>query len=279
MMETRNYRKIKAILEHTSASFTEWKPWQGAFSISNNYPTRNSIELTLLNRSTNHCICGHRCGKLTRKIGMLSIADSTPDTLLDEAQKAQNERSKLALSDSYLEASLVPYFKDDKFILVGKTCVQHFNGTNTPRQRTIYTRTNSQIYTMCIPLIFNKSGLVKKIKEVSSIRHLPDNMFYFATCVGLGAFEISKLLDPYGFKDLKGINRIIHDKKVSSPIQIMKDVVLLKCRSDGIDVGDVVYLSLKFITKGFASICIIKEHTIFYSNPTITVSDIKNMRE
>jgi hypothetical protein len=287
--DTKNYRTLKATIQETERPFTAWKQWTGSFSASNNYPVASGAELTLLNRSTQHCVCGHRCGKRdsTNNIGMLSTPDVESDPALDAIHNdvVANVRGSLSLSRSYMDSSLLPYFKGDKFILVGKTCVRHFTeieeteGKKTKdRKKIIYERTGNQTYTLCIPLVLDQSGILKKIREVSAVRHLPDNMFYFAECIGFGVFEISKSLDPYGFKDICGISQLISRKNLSNPITVSEDVATIRTNYNGIEVGDTVYLSLMFVNRGDESVCIIKEHNIYYHTPTISALDIETMR-
>ena len=64
---SRNYKKLKSILQAISPGkdnpFPLWQQWAGSFSFENNYPSRNGVEVTLINRSSKHCICGHWTGK------------------------------------------------------------------------------------------------------------------------------------------------------------------------------------------------------------------------
>ena len=70
-LNTKAHLKIKNTLliedPNTENPFKLWRPFKGVFGIKN-YPMRNNIEMKLtLNKSPEHCICGHKTGKIKHK--------------------------------------------------------------------------------------------------------------------------------------------------------------------------------------------------------------------
>ncbi len=135
--------------------------------------------------------------------------------------------------------------------------------------------------------VFDKSGLRQKLIEVSKVRHLPANLMYFATCVGIegyvskhAMFEVSESIDPYGYKDLIGIDRIHRKKGIESPIMMGIDHATIMCKYAGfIELGDMVYIKINFVEdERFPSIGVIQEHQIFSKSPSITREEIIGMR-
>ena len=106
---SRNYTKLKAVLQAVSPGednpFPLWQQWSGSFSFENNYPIRNGVELTLINRSSKHCICGHWTGKRDKEaVAPLSVTDSTPDAILDSIHEEEMtivNAEKLRLERNY----------------------------------------------------------------------------------------------------------------------------------------------------------------------------------
>ena len=229
---SRNYTKLKANLQAVSPGednpFPLWQQWSGSFSIENNYPIHNGVELTLINRSSKHCICGHWTGKRDKEaVAPLSVTDSTSDAILDSIHEEEMtivNAEKLRLERNYEDCSLVPYSLGDQFLLPGKSCSKHFQGTSEAgnQDKIVYIRQGKTITATRIHPVFDKSGLRQKLIEIAPIRHLPENLMYFATCIsndsfGESLFEISKAVDPYGYRDIRGIHKILKRKKLRSP--------------------------------------------------------------
>ena len=252
-LNSRNYQKIKSILQtitpEESNPFFLWKQWDGEFSIENNYPIRNGVELTLINRSAKHCICNHWTGKKDKnplgEIAPLSTPDDSKNDAADEVGEEEltridKEKEKLVLEHSFKDCSLIPYYLDNKFLLAGKKCVKHFLGTSAEDtgEKIVYIRQGETMTASRIHPVFDRSGLKQKLIEVSKVRHLPENLMYFA---GIGdsyvckhaMFEVSKSLDPYGYKDLCGIDRIHTRKWIKSPITMGIDTATVMCKYAG----------------------------------------------
>lgn len=299
---SRNYQKLKSILQAISPGednpFPLWKPWAGEFSLASNYPIRNGVELTLINRSSKHCICGHWTGKRDKNpLGKIA-ACSTPDPSVNneetvagelELRRVREEKEKLLLEKHFEDCSLIPYYLGNKFLLSGKKCSEHFKGTSeaSTKEKIIYIRQGKTITASRIQLVFDKSGLRQKLIEVSRIRHLPENLMYFTTCVGSpdyahphSQFAISRAVDPFGYKDICGIHKIHKKKKIKSPITIDGDSATVMCKYAGFaELGDMLYIKLNFIgDTRFPSIGVIQEHQVFSRSPTIPTDDIAEMR-
>ena len=300
-LNSRNYEKIKSILQTISPEesnpFSLWKQWDGEFSFENNYPVRNGVELTIINRSAKHCVCGHWTGKKDKnplgEIAPLSTPDDSVNSVADEVgeqelRRVKEEKDKLLLERSFEDCSLIPYYLGNNFLLTGKKCVKHFEGTSEEsKEKIIYIRQGEKMTASRIHPVFDRSGLRQKLIEVSKVRHLPENLIYFAKCVGIGGyvskhamFEVSKSIDPYGYKDLIGIDRIHRRKGVKSPITIEIDNATIMCKYAGfIELGDMAYLKMKFVEdERFPSIGVIQEHQIFSKSPSITREEIIEMR-
>ena len=267
---SRNYTKLKAILQAVSPGednpFPLWQQWTGSFSIENNYPSRNGVELTLINRSSKHCICGHWTGKRDKTpLGKIA-ACSTPDTSVNnEADEVgelelrrvdeEKKKEKLRLEKTYEDCSLVPYSLGDQFLLSGKSCSKHFQGTSEDgdQEKIVYIRQGKTITATRIHPVFDKSGLRQKLIEIAPIRHLPENLMYFATCIsndsfGESLFEIRKAVHPYGYRDIRGIHKILKRKKLQSPILVDSETATVMCKYAGFaEIGDMLYMKLNFI--------------------------------
>jgi hypothetical protein len=153
----------------------------------------------------------------------------------------------------------------------------------------VYIRQGNQMTASRIHPVFDKSGLRQKLVEAAKVRYLPENLMYFAKCVGVegyGAkyalFEVSKFVDPYGYKDLIGIHKIHKRKGIRSPITKATDTATVMCLSKDngfIDLGDMAYIKLNFVQNGiFPSIGIIQEHQIFSKSLSITRDEIAELR-
>jgi len=165
---------------------------------------------------------------------------------------------------------------------------KHFKGGELEdsiklKEKIIYIRQGKTMAASRIHPVFDKSGLGQKFNEISKIRHLPENLMYFATCVdisGHALFEINKAVDPYGYKDMCGIHKLHKKEKIKSPIFIDSDTVTVMCKYAGFaEVGDMVYIKLNFIRDyKFPSISVIQEHTVFSRSSTITTNSIAELR-
>ena len=304
-LNSKNYKKIKSILQaitpEESNPFSLWKQWCGEFSFENNYPVRNGVELTIINRSAKHCVCGHWTGKKDKnplgEIAPLSTPDDSVNSVADEVgeqelRRVKEEKDKLLLERSFEDCSLIPYYLGNNFLLAGKKCVKHFEGTSEEsNEKIIYIRQGEKMTASRIHPVFDKSGLRQKLIEVSKVRHLPENLMYFATPVSISSkhalFEVSKSIDPYGYKDLIGIDRIHRKKGIESPIRWSIDTASVKCLYVGfIELGDMIYMKLNFVEcEKYPSIGVIQEHQIFSIRPwnrdksqSITTEEIIGMR-
>jgi hypothetical protein len=209
-----------------------------------------------------------------------------------ELTRINEEKEKLLLERSFEDCSLIPYSLGNKFLLTGQKCAQHFSGTSGEGtgEKIIYTRQGERMTASRIHPVFDKSGLRQKLIEVSKVRHLPENLMYFATCVGIegyvskhALFEVSKSVDPYGYTDLIGIDKIHRRKGIESPITLSTDTATVMCKYAGfIELGDIAYIKLNFIEERsggrFPSIGVIQEHQIFSRSPSITREDIAELR-
>jgi hypothetical protein len=77
--------------------FFLWKQWSGDFSFANNHPmSPGGVELTLINQSSKHCICGHWTGKRDKlplgEIAPLSIPDMSANTVAGEVAEQELRR-------------------------------------------------------------------------------------------------------------------------------------------------------------------------------------------
>jgi hypothetical protein len=152
-LNSRNYQKIKLILQSISPDcnllqsgnespeadpFSLWKQWGGNFSLENNHPVCNGVELILVNKSAKHCICGHSVGKKEKKplgeIGTCSIPDPSENRVADDVATqeipSKSSKVKLLLNKSLLDSSLIPYFLGNYFLLAGQSCSRHFLGNS-----------------------------------------------------------------------------------------------------------------------------------------------------
>ena len=290
---------LQAITPEEANPFSLWKQWGGEFSMQNNYPIHNGVELTLINRSAKHCICNHWTGKKDKNpfgaIAPLSTPDDSKNDAADEVGEEElaridKQKEKLVLEHSFKDCSLIPFYLDNKFLLAGKKCVKHFLGTSEEgkEEKIVYIRQGKTMTASRIHPVFDRSGLKQKLIEVSKVRHLPENLIYFATCVGIGSsyvckhamFEVYESLDPYGYKDLRGIDRIHTRKGIKSPITMGTGTATVMCKYAGFaELGDVCYLKLNFVQDGgFPSIGVIQEHQIFSRAQAITTDDILGLR-
>ena len=145
-LNTKAYLKIKnkLLMEDPNVEnpFTLWRPFKGFFGI-HKYPMRNNVEMKLtLNKTPEHCICGHKTGKITRKSPQTndSAEEKTYlDDIVNELQEQTNteleERNvvnSIDISKKFKDCSLIPFVKKtgDTVIYVGKECSKHFNHTS-----------------------------------------------------------------------------------------------------------------------------------------------------
>jgi len=127
---SRNYKKLKQQLD---GSLDGWK-------MVNYTKFSHLLNLNLKNKLTNgkclHCLCGHRTGKLKKKLKKNKNNkpnDSNLDKICNEVYEENKKNIETNINNSlthdYDECSLIPMVKEgcDFYILVGKTCCKYFD--------------------------------------------------------------------------------------------------------------------------------------------------------
>lgn len=184
---SRNYRTLKKKI----GDFADWKLFTGDYS--GHSPAVNGVKLNLLNKITNdvclHCLCGHRIGKLERKVITLPetpISESNP--ILDDVD---NEHKKTIVKNSktfsYKEASLLPFVNgSDNYILVAKTCAKYFC-LSEEQVKAAFKKNKAYFYEKSNPIIKKKMSLDPKIL-LSKFEK-----FHFGKHKGLSIYTVNKL--------------------------------------------------------------------------------------
>ena len=209
-LNTKAYLKIKnkLLMEDPNVEnpFTLWRPFKGFFGI-HKYPMRNNVEMKLtLNKTPEHCICGHKTGKITRKSPQTN--DSTEektylDDIVNELQEQTNteleERNvvnSIDISKKFDTCSLIPFVKKtgDIVIYVGKECSKHFNNTSTTSKgkklkKRIKKDSNN---TMKDPILFDRIQTYEDNEQIMNAlfsiskedRTNPENIYIIGTLIG-----------------------------------------------------------------------------------------------
>ena len=145
-LNTKAYLKIKnkLLMEDPNVEnpFALWRPFKGFFGI-HKYPMRNNVEMKLtLNKTPEHCICGHKTGKINPKLPNGDEKEDNTEVghILKELQEKVNKEleernvvNSIDISKKFKDCSLIPFVKKtgDTVIYVGKECAKHFKNTST----------------------------------------------------------------------------------------------------------------------------------------------------
>ena len=259
-LNTKAYLKIKnkLLMEDPNVEnpFTLWRPFKGFFGI-HKYPMRNNVEMKLTwNKTPEHCICGHKTGKITRKSPQTN--DSTEektylDDIVNELQEQTNteleERNvvnSIDISKKFKACSLIPFVKKtgDTVIYVGKECAKHFKNTSTLKsfcEGKMKKRIKSKVVlqttlgnnTMENPFLFDRIQAYEDNEKIMDAlfsiskedRTNPENIYIIGTSIG-NKILLSKL-DKYGIKDITKIKNILFRKGFSKiPIHVSDCITL-----------------------------------------------------
>jgi hypothetical protein len=277
-LNTKAYLKIKnkLLMEDPNVEnpFTLWRPFKGFFGI-HKYPMRNNVEMKLtLNKTPEHCICGHKTGKITRKSPQTN--DSTEektylDDIVNELQEQTNteleERNvvnSIDISKKFKDCSLIPFVKKtgDTVIYVGKECSKHFNHKSEGKkakkkiESKVVLQTTLGNNIMENPFLFDRIQAYEDNEKIMDAlfsiskedRTNPENIYIIGTSIG-NKILLSKL-DKYGIKDITKIKNILFRKGFSKiPIQV-SDCITLTLNTTintGLVLANIEFLHLDFV--------------------------------
>ena len=256
-LNTKAYLKIKnkLLMEDPNVEnpFALWRPFKGFFGIKN-YPMRNNVEMKLtLNKKPEHCICGHKTGKINPKLPNGDEKEDNTEAghivkeLQEKVNKELEERNvvnSIDISKKFKACALIPFVKKtgDTVIYVGKECAKHFNHTSTTSKgEKMNKRIKSKVVlqttlgnnTMEDPLLFDRIQTYEDSEQIMNAlfsiskedRINPENIYIIGTSIG-NKILLSKL-DKYGIKDITKIKNILFRKGFSKiPIQVSDCITL-----------------------------------------------------